>query len=123
MERMRPLLGSTTTTLPLKLPSASVAAARTSRSSPMGLSPAAGSPKELTCQGLQAIACLRPRLWLPCEIVVCPETDVVCAVAVAFFLVGFFLVVVAALRAPPTKQRNKITSARRTRLFIDFPPS
>src|SRR5215470_14384593 len=114
---MRPVLGSTTTTLPLKLPSASVAAVLTSRSSPMGLSPAAGSPKELTCQGLQAVACLRPRLWLPCRIVVCPDTDVVCAVEVRFFLVA-----VAALRAPPTQQRNKLTSARRTRPLIDLLP-
>src|SRR5215472_2704587 len=136
---MRPVLGSTTTTLPLKLPSASVAAVLTSRSSPMGLSPAAGSPKELTCQGLQAVACLRPRLWLPCGIVVCPDTDVVCATEVDFFLVavaapvsagdvvcavevGFFLVAVAALRAPPTQQRNKLTSARRTRPLIDLLP-
>src|SRR6516225_518225 len=118
MERMRPVLGSATTTLPLKLPSASMAAARTSRSSPMGLSPAAGSPKELTCQGLQTAVDLRWRLWLVCGVVVCAETEVACAVA------GFFLLTVAALRAPPRGEKNRLTSARKARFLLKIlPPS
>src|SRR6516165_12754018 len=89
-----------------------MAAARTSRSSPMGLSPAAGSPKELTCQGLQTVVDLRCRVWLLCRVVVCPDADVACAVA------GLFLVTVAALRAPPDRKPTRLTSARSIRLFI-----
>src|SRR5213595_3159634 len=43
MLRMRPLDGSTTTTLPAKLPSAATAARRIVRSSPSTLSPRVGS--------------------------------------------------------------------------------
>src|SRR6202050_981037 len=43
MVRMRPVWGSTTTTVPSKGPSASTAARRTSRSSPSTLSPWVGS--------------------------------------------------------------------------------
>src|ERR1035437_1269243 len=42
-ERIRPLLGSATTTLPLVAPSASTAARRMTRSSPSTLSPSVGS--------------------------------------------------------------------------------
>src|SRR5579872_4399263 len=59
MLKTRPLLGLATTMLPLKLPSASRAAWRMIGSSPAALSPAPGSPKELTCQGFVATGLAR----------------------------------------------------------------
>src|SRR5258706_12747567 len=53
--RMRPLLGSATTTVPLYAPKASTAARRTTRSSPSTLSPMVESANVGDVQGLYAI--------------------------------------------------------------------
>src|SRR6516225_5040462 len=116
---MRPLFGSTTTTLPLKLPSASIAAARTSWSSPKGLSLEVGSPKELTRQGLQLADLCRWRWLLRGVIVTRPDDERELAEVELRFVGG------NAPRAVVLTPRSRLARARQTRSFIEIltPPN